>query len=69
MSYQEQRIAILKEVEPEVKRFMKKLSIAKASLEKGGYQNHDYSAVKRAALDLKRELTKLTQDTEYIYNK
>lgn len=61
-----EKIEILKEVEIELKRFSKKLSLAiKEQSDKGNYSNRNYAASKRAALDLKNELTKLTQDSKY----
>lgn len=64
------KLQVLKEIVPELDRFRKKLAIAIKDLEKHGdswSQNHDYAAARRSALDLKRELTKLTQDSKYRY--
>lgn len=62
------KIEILTEVEAELKRFTKKLSLAiKEQSEKNQYSSRNYAASKRAALDLKNELTKLTQDSKYRY--
>lgn len=60
---EESKYELLKEIEPEVVRFHKKLQTAMKQLKKGEgmYQHNDYSAAKRAALDLKRELSKLTK--------
>lgn len=58
------KLSILKDVVAELDRCRKKLALAIAEQEKDA-QNlcyfKDYAAAKRAALDLKRELTKLTQ--------
>lgn len=64
-----EKIDILKEIVVELDRFRKKLSLAvKEQSEKGNYSNRHYAASKRAALDLKNELTKLTQDSKYRYS-
>lgn len=58
------KLDTLKEVETEVKRFMKKLDAAKKRIQDDGniyYATKENGAVKRAALDLKVELTKITQ--------
>lgn len=62
-----EKIDILREVETELKRFTKKLhaAIKEQSDRKNNWSNKDYAASKRAALDLKNELTKLTQDSKY----
>lgn len=61
-------ISILKEVQSELKRFTKKLDLAiKEQSTPNSYSNRKYAASKRAALDLKNELTKLTQDSKYKY--
>jgi hypothetical protein len=61
-----EKIEILKEIEIELKRFSKKLSLAiKEQSDKGNYSSRNYAASKRSALDLKNELTKLTQDSKY----
>ena len=63
------RIGIIREIESEVTRFTGKLNIAIAEQMEGSgeYQSKKYAAAKRAALDLKNELTKLTQDAKYRY--
>ena len=63
------KLDILKEVTVEFDRFKKKLALAlkEQSIEKN-YSSRHYASVKRAALDLKNELTKLTQDSKYRYN-
>jgi hypothetical protein len=65
-----ENIDILKEVEIELIRFTKKLKEAiKQEENKPKYQftTRGYAAAKRSALDLKFELTKLTQDSKYKY--
>lgn len=63
-----ENIEILKEIELEVKRFNKKLALAiKEQGDKSNWSSKHYAASKRAALDLKNELTKLTQDSKYKY--
>lgn len=65
-----EKIDILKEIVVELDRFRKKLSLAvKEQSEKANYSNRHYAASKRAALDLKNELTKLTQDSKYRYSR
>ena len=65
-----QNIDILKEIAVELNRFKTKLALAiKEQEEKDNYSSRDYAACKRAALDLKNELTKLTQDSKYKYSK
>jgi len=64
-----EKIDILTEVAIELDRFRKKLIFAiTEQSEKGNYSNHHYAASKRAALDLKNELTKLTQDSKYRWS-
>lgn len=62
-----EKIDILKEVDLELKRFTKKLQLAikEQSDRKNNYSNKNYASSKRASLDLKNELTKLTQDSKY----
>jgi len=62
-------IDVLLEVKLELDRFTKKLKAAIA--EQGhpdAYSKRQYASCKRAALDLKNELTKLTQDSKYKYS-
>lgn len=60
---------ILQEVEPELYRFIQKFNLAvKEQSGAGNYSSKHYASAKRAALDLKNELTKLTQDSKYRYN-
>jgi len=61
-----EKIEILKEVAIELDRFKKKLALAiKEQSDSKNYSSRHYAASKRAALDLKNELTKLTQDSKY----
>lgn len=63
------KIDLLKEITVELDRFKKKLALAvKEQSQKDNYSNRHYAASKRAALDLKNELTKLTQDSKYRYS-
>jgi hypothetical protein len=65
-----EKIDVLREVETELQRFTKKLSLAiKEQCEKNQYSSRNYAAAKRAALDLKIELTKLTQDSKYRWDR
>lgn len=53
----------LNEIEAEVKRFMKRLNAARERIKTDGYYSlgtKETGAVRRAALDLKSELTKIT---------
>lgn len=63
------KLEVLEEVRIELARFDNKLNIAIAEQMEGSgeYQSKKYASVKRAALDLKNELTKLTQDAKYRY--
>ncbi len=57
-------LQILKDIKPELKRFEKRLhdAIQKLTDDEGAiYGCKETGAVKRAAMDLKRELTKITQ--------
>lgn len=64
------KLDLLKEIEQELKRFQAKIDLAiKEQSKTGNYSNKNYAAAKRAALDLKNELTKLTQDSKYRYSK
>lgn len=64
-----EKIDVLKEVQLELSRFKKKLDLAiKEQSEKCNFSSKNYAASKRAALDLKNELTKLTQDSKYRYS-
>jgi hypothetical protein len=64
-----EKIDVLKEVAVELDRFKKKLALAiNEQSEEGNYSSRHYAASKRAALDLKNELTKLTQDSKYRWS-
>tara|TARA_R110000796_G_scaffold10289_2_gene34349 strand:+ start:8674 stop:8865 length:192 start_codon:yes stop_codon:yes gene_type:complete len=56
---------ILLEVKKELTRFTKKINLA--IKEQSTDSRKHYAASKRGALDLKNELTKLTQDSKYKY--
>ena len=62
-------IDILNEVKLELNRFVSKLDLAivEQSNQKN-YSQMNMASAKRSAMDLKRELTKLTQITNYKYN-
>jgi len=63
------KLEVLKEVESEFKRFKKKLESAiKEQSTEDNCSNKNYASCKRAALDLKNELTKLTQDSKYRWS-
>jgi hypothetical protein len=65
-----EKIEVLKEVAAELERFRKKLALAiKEQQGDKTYSSRHYAASKRAALDLKNELTKLTQDSKYRWSK
>ena len=65
-----EKIEVLKEVAVELDRFKKKLALAiKEQSDNSNYSSRHYAASKRAALDLKNELTKLTQDSKYRWSK
>jgi len=67
MAYKE-KLDVLKEVVCELERFRKKLDLAvKEQSENGNGSSRHYASCKRAALDFKNELTKLTQDSKYRY--
>ena len=60
-------VDVIDEVEAEVNRFMIKLNALQVRYreEKHRYPNKNTAAVRRAALDLKQELTKITQSTSW----
>lgn len=65
-----EKIDVLKEVSLELDRFKKKLALAiKEQSEKNNFSSRHYAATKRAAMDLKNELTKLTQDSKYRWGR
>ncbi len=62
------KLQLLNEVKSETERFLAKLKEAiSEQKDDSNYSRKKYAASKRAALDLKNELTKLTQDSKYIY--
>jgi len=70
------RSEVLREVQVELTRFQSKLKEAiderkDTFFTKNGdiidFSSKKFASAKRAALDLKNELTKLTQDTKYRY--
>lgn len=64
-----EKIDVLREVEIELNRFKKKLSLAiKEQYNPDNCSSKHYASAKRGALDLKNELTKLTQDSKYRYH-
>ena len=64
-----ENIDILKDIAVEINRFQKKLALAiKEQSERDQYSFRHYASARRGALDLKNELTKLTQDSNYKYN-
>lgn len=67
-----ENIDILREIVVELDMFKKKLVLAikEQDVKEPFYASKKhYAACKRAALDLKNELTKLTQDSKYKYSK
>lgn len=65
----EAKVSILMAIEAELHRFTKKIAWAIIEQEsEGNFSSRHYAASKRGALDLKNELTKLTQDSKYIYS-
>ena len=65
-----ENIDILLEVAQELIRFTERLKKAiDEQAESTVYSTKNYAACKRAALDLKNELTKLTQDSKYKYSR
>ena len=62
-------IEILKEVKIALNRFDKKLNKAiKEQSDEKTYSRKDFASCKRGALDLKNELTKLTQSSKYKWD-
>lgn len=62
------KLEVLKEVQHELTRFQKKLVTAiEEQKVTETWSSKKYAAAKRGALDLKNELTKLTQDSKYRY--
>ncbi len=58
-------LEILEEIQLEVTRFQKKIDIA---IKNNGNEGQDFASAKRGALDLKCELTKLTQAGRYKWD-
>jgi len=64
------KIEILNDIDAEIVRFTKKLRLAiKETKDPTIYSRKSYASAKRAALDLKNELTKLTQDSKLIWGR
>ena len=64
-----ENIEILKEVKVELDRFKKKLDLAiKEQTDNPNYSSRHFAGVKRSAMDLKIELTKLTQSSKYKWS-
>lgn len=66
-----EKIDVLLEVKEEYLRFGAKLNTAiiEQSSEGAAWSRKDYASAKRAAMDFKRELTKLTQDSKYRWDR
>ena len=64
-----ENIDILKEVKIELDRFKKKLDLAiKEQTDNSNYSSRHFASAKRSAMDLKNELTKLTQSSKYKWS-
>ena len=64
-----ENIEILKEVKIELDRFEKKLDLAiKEQTDNSNYSSRHFARAKRSAMDLKNELTKLTQSSKYKWS-
>jgi uncharacterized membrane protein (DUF106 family) len=61
------KLELIQEIKLEVKRFQKRLDEAEKALKSDDYKVKEYASAKRGAMDLKNELTKLTQDGKYRY--
>ena len=60
---------LLIDIRHELDRFSERLDNAiKEQTASGNFSNRNYAAAKRGSMDLKNELTKLTQDAKYIYS-
>jgi len=65
-----EKIQVLKDVKKELERFRRKLDMAIIEQDNERTTNNRcYASAKRSALDLKFELTKLTQDSKYRWNR
>lgn len=61
-------VELLNEVEVEARRFLKKLAEAKKRIKEDSYALYgckETGAIKRASIDLKNELTRISQSTSY----
>lgn len=59
---------MLGEVRAELLRFLHKLDEAIADSDDNRFHSTKFAACKRSALDLKMELTKITQSSKYLYD-
>lgn len=62
------KLKVLQEISIELNRFNKKIALAIKEQTESSYSVKHYAASKRAAMDMKNELTKLTQDSKYRYS-
>jgi predicted RNA-binding protein with RPS1 domain len=63
------KLDVLKEINVEYYRLQKKLALAiKEQSDPNNCSSRHYASCKRAALNFKNELTKLTQDSKYRYS-
>jgi hypothetical protein len=67
MDHQSKKIKLLVDTLNEVNRFKERLTTAIQEQTYDKYAHKHYAAAKRGALDLKNELTKLTQDSKTLY--
>lgn len=61
-------VELLNEVEVEARRFLKKLTAVKKRIKEDSYALYgckETGAIKRASIDLKNELTRISQSTSY----
>ena len=62
------RLKLLTDLKKELTRFTEKLDMAILQVkDENNWSHKAYASAKRGALDLKNELTNLTQDARYIY--
>ena len=59
---------MLLEVEQELQRFQKRLTDAIEDSKTDAYVSTKFASCKRSAMDLKKELTKITQSSKYLWN-
>lgn len=66
-----ENIEILRDIETELARFTKKIktAIKEQGHEDSRWMHKEFASAKRGAMDLKRELTKLTQSSKYKYGR